>query len=338
MKAAVLEELKKPLQIRNVDAPEISGSEVLIRQNVTGICFRDILTVDGFFPRVRMPVVLGHEISGTIEKVGPDVEGFRIGDRVASLIYTPCGTCEFCLRGDENLCPNKKTFGETVNGGYTRYVAASASSLVKVPDNVPDVDASISACVTGMVYNAIKRVGGLEEGQKILVTGAGGGVGSHAVQIAKALGAYVIAKTSSPWKAEKLHSLGADMVVTSDSFDREIKEKLGEGVHLVLESVGLPTFERGFRSLRPSGKLVVIGNVDPTPVNLPLGLLILKGNTVSGSISSTRDDMKKALELTAQGRIRAIVHKTIRLEDVNSAHVEMKNKMSMGRIMIDVNE
>lgn len=336
MKAAVLKELKTPIVTEEVDIPEIAGKEVLIKQSLTGICYRDLLTQDGFFPRVKLPIIPGHEISGIIEAVGELVTDFKPGDRVASLIYSPCGECEYCKTGNENLCPYKKTYGEASNGGYAGYVRVTENSLVRVPIGVSEADASISACVTGMVYNALKRVGKLQEGETVLISGAGGGVGTHAVQIAKALGARVIAKTSSSWKSEKLHSLGADIVLTSENFDKELKEKLGDGVHLALESVGLPTFERTLRSLRPGGRMVVVGNIDPTPVPFPLGLAILKGNTISGSISSTREDMKAALEMSRSGQIKAMVHRTTNLDGVNDAYAEMKRKMSMGRIMIQV--
>lgn len=336
MKAAVLRELKKPLETEEVDIPEVYGNEVLIRQSLTGICFRDLLTQDGFFPRVKLPIIPGHEISGLVEAVGDGVTGFKPGDRVASLIYSPCGTCEFCITGRENLCPHKRTYGEASNGGYSGLVKVNENSLVRVPVGVGEAEASISACVTGMAYNALKRVGNLQEGETVLISGAGGGVGTHAVQIAKALGARVVAKTSSSWKAEKLHSLGADVVLTSENFDKELKEELHDGVHLALESVGLPTFERTLRSLRSGGRMVVVGNVDPTPVPFPLGLAILKGNSITGSISSTREDMKAALEMSASGQIKAIVHRTISLDNVNDAFSEMRSRMSMGRIMIKV--
>ena len=336
MKAAFLTEIKKPLVIREYDPPQPTGNEVLIRQSLTGICFRDVLTRDGFMPRVKLPIIPGHEISGRIVAVGPDVKGFNINERVASLIYTPCGKCEFCLRGDENLCPNKITFGEGVNGGYTRDVIANENSLVHVPDDVADADASLAACVTGMLYNALVRVGKLQAGERVLISGAGGGVGVHAVELAKALGAFVVAETSSKWKEEILYKMGADIVVSGEGFDRTVKEKTGDGVHLALEGVGLPTFDRSLRSLRTGGRMVVIGNVDPSPVPLPLGIIILKGNSIHGSISSTREDMRKVLEMTSQGKIRAVIHEKIALEDVNKAYGEMKEKKSVGRIMIDL--
>lgn len=339
MKAAILEKLKEPLKIDELEIPEVSGEEVLIRQEVTGICFRDILTRDGFFPRVKLPVTPGHEISGTIQEVGDRVKKFRKGDRVSSLIYDPCGKCEFCISGNENLCPSKRTYGELLNGAYSQFVKVTERSIVKVPDKVTPEGAAISACVTGMVYHALKVVGGLEEGMRILITGAGGGVGTHAVQVAKALGAEVLAETSSEWKEKKLIDLGADHIVRPDErFDRKVKELTGDGVHIVLENVGIHTFPSSLRSLRTGGKLVVIGNVTPDPVQLPLGLIILKGNSILGSISSTREDMKQALDLTASGKIVPVVDRRVRLEEINRAYSDMLSRKSFGRVYLDLRE
>lgn len=338
MRAAVLSKLNEPLEVMEVHQPDPSGNEVQIRQRYTGICYRDILTKNGFFPRARLPIIPGHEISGIIEKVGPDVKEFRVGQRVASLIYSPCGTCEFCTRGDENLCPNKETYGERLNGAYAGLINVNARSLVPVPEGVGEIDSSIAACVTGMIYNALFRVGRLERGQKVLITGAGGGVGVHAIQIAKNSGAYVIAKTSSPWKRETLLKLGADEVISSENFDREIKEKHHEGVHLALEAVGLPTFERSLRSLKTGGKLVVVGNILPESVPLPLGLIILKGNTIAGSISSTREDVRKVLQMTSEKRLKAFSNKVISLDEVNTAFKDIEQRMTLGRVMIDLSK
>lgn len=339
MKAAVLNKINEPLSVVEKDVPAVSGNEVLIRQELTGICFRDILTRDGFFPRVRTPIVPGHEISGVIEEVGPDVKEFSIGDRVASLIYDPCGKCEFCLSGNENLCVNKRTYGENLDGGYAEYIRVTERSLVKVPENVSAEGAAISACVTGMVYNALYRVGGLRSGMNVLITGSGGGVGAHAIQIAKAIGATVIAETSSEWKSVKIRELGADHVVTSgERFDRKVKEILGDGVHVALENVGIHTFESSLRSLRTSGRLVVIGNVTPEPVSLPLGLIILKGNSIAGSISSTREDVKMALRLTSEGKIKPIVDRRVPIEKINEAYDDMLGKRVFGRIYLDLRQ
>ena len=335
MKTAYLDELKHPLRIGESEIEDPAGDEIIVKQEVTGVCFRDILTMDGFFPRVRLPIVPGHEIAGEIVKIGPDVSRFKVGERVASLIYIPCGQCEFCRSGRENLCPNKKTFGELLDGSYRKYVKVSERSVVHVPDGVGNHEAAISACVTGMIYHAIRVEAGIKEGETVLLTGSGGGVGMHAIQIAKALGARVIAETSSKWKTEQILAAGADHVVYSgEEFSRKVKDLSDGGVDVVLESVGKPTFDSALRSLKTGGRMAVIGNVIPDPVNLPLGLIILKGNRIFGSISSTREDMKKALELSAAGKVKAVSNMEIPLDKINSAYEEIRNRRNLGRVMI----
>ena len=336
MKAAVMEGVSRPILVKEIETPTPKNDEVLIRQNYTGICYRDILTHDGFFPRAKFPLVPGHEISGTVVEIGPDVTGFRKGERVASLIYVPCGKCDFCLSGRENLCPSKQIMGETLQGSYAEYISIPERALVKVPSDVSDELATVTACVTGMVYHAMKVVGGLSKGQRVLITGSGGGVGSHAIQIAKLLGAHVTAYTSSPWKADTIRSLGADEVLTSESFDKEVKKINGEGVDLVLENVGLQTFDRSLRSLKAGGRMVVVGNIEPQPVPLQLGLIILKGNRIEGSISSTKKDMEEILKYGEGNGLRPVISDKIPLSKIEETYNEIKSKKHSGRVLIDL--
>jgi len=336
MKAAIMEGINGKIKSTSLQDPDPADDEVVIRQNLTGICYRDLLTHEGFFPRAKFPIVPGHEVSGVIVKTGKSVRKFKVGDRVASLIYIPCGKCEYCRSGRENLCPNKQTLGETVQGSYADMVKVPERCLVKVPSAVPEELATITACVTGMVYHALSVSGQLLPGENVLVTGAGGGVGVHAVQVAKALGATVFAYTSSKWKAEKLQDIGVDHVLLSEEFDREAKGYPGGGIDLALDTVGLPTFSRSLRSLKFGGRLVVIGNVQPVPVELPLGLIILKGNRIEGSISSTREDMKNVLKLSAKGSIKPVIAEKVDLDHIEDAYSMIKDKKNLGRVLIDL--
>ncbi len=334
-KAAVLEKINEIPVVKEIEDDIIEENEILIEQIETGICYRDILTMKGFFPRLTLPIVPGHEISGIIRKVGSNVTKFREGDRVSSLIYVPCGECEYCKSGRENLCRNKRTFGETLNGSYRKMIKTTEMSLVKVPSGVPEEAAVISACVTGMIVQALETAGKIKEGNTVLITGSGGGVGAHAVQVARALGGTVIAETSSNWKAELLEKMGADHVITKENMIQKVKDLTnGQGVDIALETVGAPTFNESFRSLKFGGRVVVIGNVDVNPVSLPLGNLILKGNSIVGSISSTRRDMRKALKLSRDGKIRPIVGKTFTLDSVGEAYRAMENREIFGRAFI----
>lgn len=333
MKAAVLEKINQPLSIVDRDVPEPADNEVVIKQDYAGLCYRDILSATGFFPRIQLPIIPGHEIGGTIVKTGKDVKDFKVGDRVASLIYVPCGKCEYCRSGNENLCPYKKSIGEEVQGGFREYVNVPEISLVKAPPGVDSRYLPIASCVTGMIYHALFRLAKVKEGQKVLITGAGGGVGSNAVQMAKAAGATVIAETTSESKRDMIEKIGADYIVDGNGkFNEEVK-KLG-GADIVLECVGIHTFERALRSLNNGGKMIVIGNVKPDPVDLPLGLIILKGNTIRGSISSTRKDVSEALNMVAENRIKPVIGMEVGLENINEAMDMMKNRKTEGRVLI----
>jgi acryloyl-coenzyme A reductase len=335
MRVAVVNKINEDLTIEDRDEGEPKHNEVLIKQEFTGICYRDILTRDGFFPRLKTPIIPGHEVSGIIEKVGEGVQYFKKGDRVASLIYLPCGHCMNCVSGNENLCQYKMTLGENLDGAYAQYVNVNERSLVKVPSGVKNELATISACVTGMLVHGLKKVGGITEGSKTVITGAGGGVGSHAIQIAKAYGSEVVAVTSSPWKAEMLYKLGADYVISSDGeFNKKVKDIWPEGANIALENTGDATFSEAFRSLGFGGRIVVVGNLKPTSSPLPLGILILKGNTISGSISSTRADVMEALSMSAKGKIQAVISEEVTLDNVNQAFERIKLKKNMGRVFI----
>ncbi|ARD83943.1 putative alcohol dehydrogenase [Ferroplasma acidiphilum] len=334
MQAGFLNKLNSEIILEDYEPPEPRDNEVTIEQKYTGVCFRDILTQQGFFPRVSLPVIPGHEIGGIIIKKGKNITNFNIGDRVSSLIYVPCGKCEFCLSGNENLCPNKVAYGEGRNGGYSRYVNADERSLVKVPPEVPEETVPIAACVIAMLYHAIGRVGKIKKGDYVLITGAGGGVGVHAVQMVKALGGHPIAETGSKWKEEELYKLGAEYVVSPErEYNKDVKEITGQGADIVLEDVGIATFSKSLRSLKTGGRLVVIGNLKPEPVELPLGLIILKGNSIKGSISSTREDLKKALELS-KSQISPVIGNKIELQDINNGYANMLDRKVLGRLLI----
>jgi len=333
MKAGFLNKINSDIAINNYEIHEPEENEVTVKQRYSGVCFRDILTKNGFQPRVNLPVIPGHEIEGTIIKTGKNVKNFKINDRVSSLIYVPCGKCQYCLSGNENLCPYKKNFGETINGGYSEYVNVNENSLVKVPDNVNHEAAAIAACVTGMLYHSLHFLGKIKKDDYVLITGAGGGVGVHAIQMAKALNAHPIAITSSKWKEEELYKLGAEYIFDSNSeYNKEIK-KIG-GADIVLETVGIATFNKSLRSLKAGGRMVVIGNLKPEPVNLPLGLIILKGNSIKGSISSTKNDLKEALKLNSENKIKPVIGEKIELNNINNAYNDMLNKKVFGRVLI----
>ncbi len=299
MKAYVLRNFKE-LVLSEVDKPKPGPGRAVVKIVAAGVCYRDFLGWQGF-QRVKLPLIAGHEFAGVVEEVGEGVSEFKPGDAVAGMMYEYCGECEYCKSGREYLCKNRKIYGEDLPGAFAEYISVDQKSLVKIPPGVSFEAASYAACVLSTVVRGARKIG-VSPGRQILVTGAGGGVGVHAVQVVKAYGARVIAVTS-PSKAEYVAKF-ADYVITNKAFSDEVK-KLG-GADGAIEAVGGPTLEQTLRSLNWGAKVALIGNVDPQPAPIPLGILILKEIDVLPVIQGSKADLQEALRLLASGAVKPV--------------------------------
>ncbi len=324
---------------REVDVPKISDEEILLKVSGCGICYRDTLARRGFM-RVKPPVIPGHEISGRIVEVGAKVpKTFSVGDYVASLIYIYDHRDPKCSEGQENICRSRVSIGEEVDGCYAEYVKIPYWIAVKIPslgEAKPEAY-SFSACVVGTIVRALKTIGGVWRGGRILITGASGGVGIHAIQVAKAYGLETIAVTRSEEKARLIKNVGADhVIVYRDKFSDDVRKLSdGEGVDYVLETVGGPTIRESIRSLRWGGKILLIGNIDPSPQSIQLGLLILRENHIMSVMNSCKSELREAIDLISRGLVKPI-YRTIPLdqESVREAHRVLEKGGSVGRIVI----
>ena len=187
MRALLVESTGDPPRLAVVDVPEPSPGpgEVLVRVAACGFCHHDRAVMAGVLRRgVRPGVVLGHEISGVVEEAGTGVLGVRPGDRVASLLTNACGACDRCRNGREHRCRNGEGIGHGRDGGFAEYIALSQHSLVPVPDGLDLVQASLLACPMGVALDAVESIAAAQAGETAVVTGAGGGLGVHAVQAA----------------------------------------------------------------------------------------------------------------------------------------------------------
>ncbi|MEZ0290338.1 MAG: zinc-binding dehydrogenase [Sulfolobales archaeon] len=323
---------------REVDTPKISSEEVLLRVRGCGVCYRDTLARRGLM-RVKPPVIPGHEVVGEVVETGDKVSSFSKGDLVASLIYIHDHRDPRCGEGRENICRNKISIGEERDGCYAEYISLPHWVLEKIrdPGESPPEAYSFSACVIGTIVRALKTIGGASEGESVLVTGASGGVGIHAVQVAKAYGLRVIAVTRSSEKAEIIKRYRADHVIVYEKqFSEEVRKLTdGEGVDYVIETVGGPTLRESIRSLRWGGKVLLIGNIDPNPQQLMLGHLILRENSILGILNSCKRELREAIELLRKGLVKP-VYRTIPLDvsEIRRAHEILESGGSIGRFVI----
>jgi 2-desacetyl-2-hydroxyethyl bacteriochlorophyllide A dehydrogenase len=342
MKAIVLSEFGgiENLKLEDVEMPEVSFDEVLVDVKACGVCYHDLLNRSGKIPRTRLPVILGHEIAGEVVDVGRHVKDFSPGDRVTAIQRILCGRCSYCRTGRESLCrEGSGFFGEEIDGGYAEYVKIRASSLCKIPNEISFEAASILACAIGTSVHAFKTRAKVSLGDHVLITGAGGGVGLHAIQVAKLCGGRVLAVTSSKEKIDKIWEAGADEVIYSPDlqFTKDVKALTdGRGADVVAEVVGSATFESSLRSLAPSGRLIFLGNVVTASVLVNPGLMILKELELIGSYAVTHEELQEVIRLIKYKKIRPMVSYTLPLKEAPEAHRLLQDRKTIGRIVLTI--
>jgi D-arabinose 1-dehydrogenase-like Zn-dependent alcohol dehydrogenase len=330
------------MRLEQVPDPIAGPKDVIIRVAACGVCFHDIVTRNGTLKAgVHMPCILGHEIAGTVAEVGRDVRGFKPGDRVATAQrYHICGVCRYCRTGREPLCAERKFLGDYgLFGGYGEYVAVEDDNVALVPDGVALDSASIVACTIGTILNAIREVGHLQAGESALVTGAGGGLGMHAIQLARLFGAHVVAVTTSPEKADQIRALGAHDVIVAErggDFSAAVKAATGgAGVDVAIDNVGSPVFEPTRRSIAVGGRWLLIGQLTGQFVPFNPAQLFLKNISMLSATSTTRKQLEDCLAMVARGQIKPIVSQTLPLEQAAEAHRLVESGRALGRILLN---
>lgn len=346
MKAVVVHQpgSTEVLSLERVADPIAGPKDVIIKVDACGVCFHDVVTRNGTLKfGVQMPCILGHEISGTVVDVGRDVRAFQRGDRVATAQrYHICGACRYCRTGRETLCPERKFTGDWgMVGGYAEYVAIEDDNVALVPEGVELQDAAIVACAIGTILNAIREIGQLQPGETALVTGAGGGLGMHAIQLARLAGAFVIAQTTSPEKADQIRALGAHAVIVhgrGEDFSNAVKKASGGlGVDVAIDNVGSQLFEPIRRSMGIGGRWIMIGQLTGEFVPFNPAQLFLKNVSMLSATSTTRKQLDDCLALVARGAIKPIISLALPLEQAAQAHELVETGKSAGRIVLRPN-
>jgi D-arabinose 1-dehydrogenase-like Zn-dependent alcohol dehydrogenase len=287
-----------------VDPPRPAAGEVILRTRACGVCYLDTIVRQGMRSRARLPAILGHEIAGEVVEVGSGVTMLRTGDHAITTAFASCGRCIRCRTGRAYYCPEAVAIGIERWGGYAEFVAVSESSAYPVPPSIPWSEAAAIACPIGTALDACRKAR-LQPGETALVTGAGGGLGLHAIQAARVHGARVLAVTSSPGKAGALRDAGADEVLVAPDlqFARTVRDLTGGGAQVVIENVGSPIFEQSFRSLATNGRMVFIGELTGQAISLNAAFFVLKDLTLCGATAATREALPEAVELVRLGRI-----------------------------------
>lgn len=335
MRAVVLKGHGGPnvLQQEIVPDPIAGFRQVLVRVHACGVCGFDCRSREGL-PGYQTPpgVILGHEFAGEVVALGQGAAEFKIGDRVATLQQGSCGVCEFCVAGRPTICPHyhETTYGSTGRpGGYAELVAADESTLVKVPDGVSWNSAAIAGCGIGVALHALNR-GRARVGEHVMVTGAGGGLGVHALQLARLAGCHVTAVTSSVSKVETLSQYADRVVLFRDGkFDSPDLRP-----DLVIENTAGITLPATLRAVKRGGRVVIAGMVGTKPVPFLPGPFFAREIELIGANATSRGELKTILDLLSSKRISAVVTRELDLNQASLAHQLIDDQAVFGRLVL----
>ena len=326
------------LEIRDVPVPEPGAQQVLVHVTACGFCHHDRSVMAGLLRRGVAPdVILGHEISGVVEAAGSEVAGLKTGDRVVSILTEACGSCDRCVNGREHRCREGQGIGHGRDGGFAEYVALSEHSLVKLPEGLDPIGAALLACPMGVALQAVRETAQVAPGETVVVTGAGGGLGAHAVQAAAASGARVLAVSSSPEKENALRELGAAEVLENNGLDfaELVMAMTGdEGADVVIDTVGSALFPSTLRSLAQFGRLVLLGEVLGQHVSLNPAEIIFLDARVIGASGVSRATVEQAGLMALEGRLRPVVDLEMPLEQAADAYRLVSERRPTGRIVL----
>lgn len=335
MKAARLVEAgwAQDLCVDTLDPRDPVGDEILVAVEACGVCHRDLIDREGRFPFLSLPRTPGHEAVGRVIALGPDVSEWAIGDRVATMHRDFCGRCAACLDGNISLCDQAASvLGLVIDGGYATHLVAPERCWYRADPAMSPAGAAMLHCTYGTAYRALTFAGELRSGQRVLVTGANGGVGHAAIQVAVRLGATVVAVVRDPQQAEWLGELGAAEVLVAG--DGRFHKQLDEAVDVVVDCVGEPTLNAALRCLEVGGRLVCVGNVVPERFPVNVGYLITYGISIRGNSGATREDMAAVIALHRARPFAFQVHAQRSLEEADASQREVKAGGLRGRIVL----
>ncbi len=342
MKAVIFEQHGGPEQLKlaEVARPSCDPDGVLVRVKACALNHLDIWIRQGIPSySIPLPHISGCDVAGVVEKIGDRVTGMTAGTRVAVSPGLSCWRCHFCLAGRDNLCPSYKILGAQVDGGYAEFVAVPAVNALPISDSLTFEHAAAFPLVSVTAWHMLFTLAALKPGETVLIMGAGSGVGSIAIQIAKLAGAKVITSVGADAKAPKARALGADEVVNHATEDVAKRVKAltgGRGVDVVFEHIGPAVWSQCVSVLAKGGRLVTCGATTGGEVKLDLRYLFSRQLTFKGSYMGTRAELLEAAALVGTGTLRPVVDRTFPLSDARAAQEHLLSRNAFGKVVLTV--
>jgi NADPH:quinone reductase-like Zn-dependent oxidoreductase len=342
MKAVVFSEHGGPEVLRYTEVPEpkIKANQVLVRVRACALNHLDLWVRRGLpgitFP---MPHIPGSDIAGEIAKISPDVTTVRVGQKVVLAPLVSCGKCPACLAGLDNHCRQATNLGYMIDGGCAEFVRAPEVNCLPYPENLNWEEAAAVPLVFQTAWHMLITRAQLQPGEDILILGAGSGVGSAAIQIAKFFGARVITTAGSDEKLAKARELGADQVINykTQKIRDEVRRITNKrGVDIAVEHVGMATWEDSLASLAPTGRLVTCGATTGYDGKVDLRFLFSRQLSLLGSYMGTKSELHTVMKLVAAGKLKPIVDHAFPLAETAAAHAYLESSAQFGKVVLSV--
>lgn len=339
MKAVLFQEFGGPevLLYRDIPDPRLRQDQVLVRVKACALNHLDLWVRKGL-PGVNLPHINGSDIAGVVEAVGEFVTAVKLGQRVLLAPMVFCNHCAMCTAGQQNLCREFTVLGNGVDGGNCELIAVPEVNVIPIPDALSFDEAASVPLVFLTAWHMLVARSKMQQGHWVLVLGAGSGVGSAAIQIAKLFHARVIATAGDDRKLAKARELGADYTI--DHYHQKIGDEVRRitgkrGADIVFEHVGKATWAESMKSVRPGGAIVTCGATTGPDVGFDLRQLFAKQLSFLGSYMGTMGDLHEVLEHVFAGRLRPVVDRAFPLSETADAHRYLESGKMFGKVVLN---
>ncbi len=340
MKAVVFHEHGGPGVLKYEDArdPEPARGEVLIEVKATSINHVDIFLRRGMPGlKVPLPKIAGCDASGIVRELGPDVGGINVGARVTINPAISCGHCEFCAAGFGSQCATFAMVGEHIDGAYAELVKVPAHVVLPIPDSLSFEDAAAAPLVFLTAWSMLIGKGRIRPGEDVLILGAGAGVGTAAIQIAKMAGCRVIATASSDEKLAKAKDLGADILINykNEEFDKRIRDITARrGVDVVVDYIGADTWLQSLRSARKGGRVLTCGATTGFAPQEDLRHIFYRQVQVLGSTMGSHREFLDVMKCIFRGQLKPVIDRVLPLSDAHAGHELIEKREVFGKLVL----
>lgn len=342
--AQVIEKTGGPVEYKKIPVAKPGPDEVLVNIKFSGVCHTDLHALNGDWPLpTKLPLVGGHEGAGVVVAVGDLVTDVKIGDHAGvKWLNGSCLACDFCQTADEPLCPKPQLSGYTVDGTFQQYCIAKAAHVARIPKECDLAAVAPILCAGITVYKGLKE-SGVKPGQWAAIVGAGGGLGSLALQYAKAMGVRTIAIDAGDEKKKMCKELGAEAFVdfsTSKNLVADVQKITPDGLgpHVViLVAVNEKPFQQAAEYIRPRGTVICIGLPAGAYLKAPVFESVIKMIRIQGSYVGNRKDSSEAIDFFARGLIKA-PFKVVGLSELQMVYDKMQKGAIAGRYVLDTSK